>query len=89
MDGFVNNLERIELPNQLIAVLGDPLLQKLLTLKPQNEAHQRAGSWLASYGQDIMSGEGGVDPSDCLEMLKTYTSSTRVCLMKMQVGNMI
>ncbi|KAI1449808.1 Mis6-domain-containing protein [Annulohypoxylon stygium] len=77
VDGFVNNLERIELPNQLIAVLGDPLLQKLLTLKPQNEAHQRAGSWLASYGQDIMSGEGGVDPSDCLEMLKTYTSSTR------------
>ncbi|XDG02111.1 hypothetical protein ABKA04_001726 [Annulohypoxylon sp. FPYF3050] len=77
VDGFVNNLERIELPNQLIAVLGDPLLQKLLTLKPQNEAHQRAGSWLASYGQDIMSGEGGVDPSDCLEMLKIYASSTR------------
>ncbi|KAI0897907.1 Mis6-domain-containing protein [Annulohypoxylon nitens] len=77
VDGFVNNLERIELPNQLIAVLGDPLLQKLLILKPQNEAHQRAGSWLASYGQDIMSGEGGVDPSDCLEMLKTYASSTR------------
>ncbi|KAI1096815.1 Mis6-domain-containing protein [Rostrohypoxylon terebratum] len=77
VDGFVNNLERIELPNQLIAVLGDPLLQKLLMLKPQNEAHQRASSWLASYGQDIMSGEGGVDPTDCLEMLKTYASSTK------------
>ncbi|KAI2473805.1 Mis6-domain-containing protein [Annulohypoxylon bovei var. microspora] len=77
VDGFVNNLERIELPNQLIAVLGDPLLQKLLTLKPHSEAHQRASSWLSSYGQDIMSGEGGVDPSDCLEMLNAYASSTR------------
>ncbi|KAI1214986.1 Mis6-domain-containing protein [Annulohypoxylon truncatum] len=77
VDGFVNNLERIELPNQLIAVLGDPLLQKLLTLKPHSEAHQRASSWLASYGQDLMSGEGAVDTNDCLEMLKSYASSTR------------
>ncbi|KAI0129232.1 Mis6-domain-containing protein [Hypoxylon sp. NC0597] len=77
VDGFVNNLEKIELPNQLIAVLGDPLLQKLLILKPDIEAHQRVGSWLASYGQDLMSGEPGVDPEDCLEMLKTYVSNTK------------
>ncbi|OTA92290.1 hypothetical protein M434DRAFT_396534 [Hypoxylon sp. CO27-5] len=77
VDGFVNNLEKVELPNQLIAVLGDPLLQKLLILKPDNEAHQRVGSWLASYGQDLMSGEPGVDPRDCLEILKAYVSSTK------------
>ncbi|KAI1106073.1 Mis6-domain-containing protein [Jackrogersella minutella] len=77
VDGFVNNLERIELPNQLIAVLGDPLLQKLLILKPHSEAHQRASSWLGSYGQDLMSGEPGIDPSDCLEMLKSYVSNTK------------
>ncbi|KAI0840151.1 Mis6-domain-containing protein [Hypoxylon sp. FL0890] len=77
VDGFVNNLEKIELPNQLIAVLGDPLLQKLLMLKPDTEAHQRVGSWLASYGQDLMSGEPGVDPRDCLEMLKIYVLNTK------------
>ncbi|KAI1377312.1 Mis6-domain-containing protein [Hypoxylon crocopeplum] len=77
VNGFVNNLERIELPNQLIAVLVDPLLQKLLLLKPQAEAHQRASNWLESYGQDLMSGEPGADPSDCLEMLKTFVSSTK------------
>ncbi|KAI1391110.1 Mis6-domain-containing protein [Hypoxylon trugodes] len=77
VDGFVKNLERIELPNQLIAILGDPLLQKLFILKPQAEAHQRATSWLASYGQDLVSGEPGVDSAGGLEMLKTYTSSTK------------
>ncbi|KAI1138911.1 Mis6-domain-containing protein [Hypoxylon sp. FL0543] len=77
VDGFVNNLEKIDLPNQLIAVLGDPLLQKLLMLKPDIEAHDRVGSWLSSYGQDLMSGELGVDPRDCLEMLNTYVLSTK------------
>ncbi|KAI2623231.1 Mis6-domain-containing protein [Hypoxylon sp. NC1633] len=77
VDGFVNNFERVELPNQLIAVLGDPLLQKLLLLKPQAEAHQRASNWLASYGQDLMSGEPGINPGECLEMLKNYVMSTK------------
>ncbi|KAI8957141.1 Mis6-domain-containing protein [Daldinia sp. FL1419] len=77
VDGFVRNLERIELPNQLIAVLGDPLLQKLLVLKPDAEAHQRVSSWLASYGQDLLSGESNLDPSDGLEILKNYVTSTK------------
>ncbi|KAI0167022.1 Mis6-domain-containing protein [Hypoxylon sp. FL1284] len=77
VDGFVKNLERIELPNQLVAVLGDPLLQKLLALKPQAEAHQRASNWIASYGQDIMSGESGIEPSEGLETLRDYVSSTK------------
>ncbi|KAK6952332.1 hypothetical protein Daesc_006867 [Daldinia eschscholtzii] len=77
VDGFVKNLERIELPNQLIAVLGDPLLQKLLVLKPDAEAHQRVSSWLASYGQDLISGESNLDPTDGLEILNNYVSSTK------------
>ncbi|KAF3069076.1 Inner centromere protein mis6 [Daldinia childiae] len=77
VDGFVRNLEKIELPNQLIAVLGDPLLQKLLVLKPDAEAHQRVSSWLASYGQDLISGESNTDSSDGLEILNNYVSSTK------------
>lgn len=78
VDGFVRNIERIELPNQLIAILGDPLLQKLLSLKPHAEAHQRVSSWLASYGQDLMSGESGIDPKDSLEILNGYVLNTKV-----------
>ncbi|KAL7625494.1 hypothetical protein AAE478_004714 [Parahypoxylon ruwenzoriense] len=77
VEGFVKNLERIELPNQLIAVLGDPLLQKLLLLKPHAEAHQRASNWLASYGQDLLSGDSSEDINGSLELLETYVSSTR------------
>ncbi|KAI6090799.1 Mis6-domain-containing protein [Hypoxylon rubiginosum] len=77
VDGFVNNLEKIELPNQLIAVLGDPLLQKLLTLKPQAEAYRRTSNWLASYGQDLTSGDSGIDHTDGLEILKAYVSRTK------------
>ncbi|KAI1342636.1 Mis6-domain-containing protein [Xylariaceae sp. FL0016] len=72
VEGFVNKLESIELPNQLIAVLGDPLLQKFLYLRPQSEAHQRVGNWLSSYAQDLMSGDSDVRLSDILEILKTY-----------------
>ncbi|KAI0381712.1 Mis6-domain-containing protein [Hypomontagnella monticulosa] len=77
VDGFVRNIERIELPNQLIAILGDPLLQKLLLLKPHAEAHQRVSGWLASYGQDLMSGESGIDPKDSLEILHVYVLNTK------------
>lgn len=37
VDDFVNKLDKLELPNQLVAVLEDPLLQKLLLLKPSSK----------------------------------------------------
>ncbi|KAI0023509.1 Mis6-domain-containing protein [Xylariomycetidae sp. FL0641] len=77
VDSFVRRLEKIELPNQLIAVLSDPLFQKLLLLRPQGEAHQRASNWLSSYAQDLMSGDSDVQPVDILEVLKTYASAMR------------
>ncbi|RYC64409.1 hypothetical protein CHU98_g1776 [Xylaria longipes] len=60
VDGFVKNLEKIELPNQLIAILGDPLLQKLLLLRPRAEGHLRASNWLESYTQDLMAGDSDI-----------------------------
>lgn len=33
-DDFVKKLNKLELPNQLAAVLEDPLLQRLLALRP-------------------------------------------------------
>ncbi|KAI1075280.1 Mis6-domain-containing protein [Whalleya microplaca] len=77
VEGFVKKLETIELPNQLIAVLGDPLLQKLLVLRPQSEAHQRASNWLTSYGQDLMIDDASARSGDIFEMLKAYVSNTK------------
>ncbi|KAI0012779.1 Mis6-domain-containing protein [Xylariaceae sp. FL0662B] len=77
VEGFVKKLEIIEMPNQLIAVLGDPLLQKLLLLRPQPEAHRRASNWLISYGQDLMNGDTSAHYSGIFEVMKTYVSNTK------------
>ncbi|KAL6700050.1 Mis6 domain-containing protein [Trichoderma pleuroticola] len=55
--GFVQNMDRIELPNQLVAVLADPLLQKLLLLRPTAEAYQRIANWLSSVLQNVIDGD--------------------------------
>ncbi|RYP90185.1 hypothetical protein DL770_003721 [Monosporascus sp. CRB-9-2] len=77
VDGFVKALETIELPNQLIAVLGDPLLQKFLLLKPDAEANQRVNNWLSSYAHDMISGDSDANPLDILATLRDYVSSTK------------
>jgi centromere protein I len=76
----VGKLDTIELPNQLIAVLGDPLLQKLMQLKPNNEARQRVSNWLESYAQDVVSGEVENKALDVFVMIETYVSATKVRL---------
>ena len=48
VDSFVQRLERIQLPNQVIAVLSDPLLQKYLSLKPSAAATRRMEHWLSA-----------------------------------------
>ncbi|RYP29675.1 hypothetical protein DL767_006627 [Monosporascus sp. MG133] len=77
VDGFVKALETIELPNQLIAVLGDPLLQKLFLLKPDAEANQRVNNWLSSYAHGMISGDSDANPLDILATLRDYVSSTK------------
>ncbi|KAI3334911.1 Mis6-domain-containing protein [Ustulina deusta] len=77
VDGFVKNLEKIELPNQLIAILGDPLLQKFLFLRPQAAAHLRACNWLNSYAQDIMTGDSDARLIDILNTLNNYVTATK------------
>jgi centromere protein I len=42
VDDFVEKLDRLELPNQLAAVLDDPLLQNLLSLRPSGKLHSSA-----------------------------------------------
>ncbi|TRX96291.1 hypothetical protein FHL15_003015 [Xylaria flabelliformis] len=77
VDSFVKNLEKIELPNQLIAILGDPLLQKLLLLRPEAEGHLRACNWLESYTQDLMAGDSDIRLVDILLTLKSYVIATK------------
>ncbi|KAI9683106.1 MAG: hypothetical protein M1829_005897 [Trizodia sp. TS-e1964] len=49
---FVQKLESIDLPNQLVSALGDSLLQHFLLLRPSAAADMRIDSWLSAYFED-------------------------------------
>ncbi|VTT63741.1 unnamed protein product [Fusarium fujikuroi] len=75
---FVKNLDKLELPNQLVAVLADPLLQKLMLLRPDGESEQRLVNWLNGVLQDVR--DGDADEStffDMLDILREYVISTK------------
>ncbi|KAK7965951.1 Mis6-domain-containing protein [Apiospora aurea] len=76
-DGLVKALETIEMPNQLISVLSDPLLQKLLLLRPDAESLQRASNWLVSCAQDLVSGDGDSELEGILEIMRDYARAAR------------
>lgn len=61
-------MDRLELPNQLVAVLADPLLQKLLLLRPGAEAHQRVAGWLGAVLRDVL--DGDADEATLWEVLE-------------------
>jgi centromere protein I len=79
---FIQNLEKIELPNQLVAVIGDPLLQNLLQLKSNNTIKRRIDNWLTAFFEDqLESGDlTGNALLDMLAAIKEYASFTKVCL---------
>ncbi|KAK4167996.1 centromere protein I [Cladorrhinum sp. PSN259] len=75
---FVQNLEKIEMPTQLVAVLADPLLQKFLLLRPDAEAFSRVSNWLMACVGDVASGDA--DPAlwlDMVEVIRDYALSTK------------
>lgn len=79
VDRFVQAIEKIELPNQLVACLADPLLQKLMQLRPDESNYRRVSAWIVAFGQDVLNGEVG--ESHLLEMLaimKEYVSRMKV-----------
>ena len=78
-ESLVNNLEKIELPNQLVAVLADPLLQKLLLLRPDAEGSTRISNWLLACLSDVTSGDA--EPGlllDMLDVVHEYAVATKV-----------
>lgn len=79
VDNFVANLEKLELPNQLAAVLADPLLQKLLFLRPAGESDERVNNWVYAAAQDVVNGDAGdFSLADLLRVLHEYVTKTKV-----------
>ena len=77
----MRHLERIELPNQLVAVIGDPLLQKFLQLKYSETISRRIDNWLLAFFEDQLeaSYSSASNIMNMLEAIQDYTRYTKVC----------
>ncbi len=62
-----------------MAVLADPLLQKLLLLRPDAEGSARISNWLLACLDDVTSGDA--EPElllDMLDVVREYAVATKV-----------
>lgn len=72
-------MEKLELPNQLVAVLADPLLQKLLILRPSAESYQRIANWLNAVLQDVIDGDADQATLwEVLHVVRDFVVQTKV-----------
>jgi centromere protein I len=83
VDDFVEKLDRIEAPGQMISFLTDPLLQKYVELKPSPVTSARIDLWLSACLEDLYEAErlGNGEPQylkQILESLRIHASSTKV-----------
>ncbi|KXH60690.1 hypothetical protein CSAL01_11230 [Colletotrichum salicis] len=77
-DRLVQTVEKIELPNQLAAVLADPLLQKFVALKKDDAASKRVVHWIDAVLEDVLNGNAD-DKSfaETMEMLEEYVARVK------------
>ncbi|KZL81610.1 mis6 domain-containing protein, partial [Colletotrichum incanum] len=71
-------IEKIELPNQLAAVLADPLLQKFIALKKDDTASKRVVHWIDAVLDDVLN--GNADDKlfrETMEILAEYVSRVK------------
>ncbi|KAF2146035.1 uncharacterized protein K452DRAFT_315297 [Aplosporella prunicola CBS 121167] len=84
-DDLIKSLDKVELPNQILASLKDPLLQKYLILKSSDVAARRLEFWLECFLRDALdaTADGSGAPSDLNELLEgllSYTKATKILL---------
>ncbi|KAK1655196.1 Mis6-domain-containing protein [Colletotrichum phormii] len=77
-DRLAQTVEKIELPNQLAAVLADPLLQKFVALKKDDAASKRVVHWIDAVLEDVLN--GNVDDksfAETMELLEEYVARVK------------
>lgn len=84
VEHFVEKVDRIELPNQIISTLGDSMAQKYLHLVQSEAAHHRLDEWLKNFLQDQLELIQGEDEDDSeildhvLSFIAGYSAYTKV-----------
>ncbi|KAK1995855.1 Mis6-domain-containing protein [Colletotrichum falcatum] len=77
-DRLAQTIEKVELPNQLAAVLVDPLLQKFIALKNDHVASKRVVHWIDAALEDVLNGNADEKLfKETMEVLADYVSRVK------------
>lgn len=77
-EGLASNLEKVELPDHLVAVLVDPLLQKFMMLRPDKDL-KRVSAWMNVQMAEILNGDADEDTiTNTLKVIREYAQNTMV-----------
>lgn len=77
-ESLAANLEKVELPDHLVAVLIDPLLQKFMMLRPDLNL-KRASAWMDVQIAEILSGDADDRAiEETLRIVLEYAQTTKV-----------
>lgn len=77
-ESLAANLEKVELPDHLVAVLVDPLLQKFMMLRPDLDL-KRASAWMNVQLAEILSGDADDRAiEETLRIILEYARTTKV-----------
>lgn len=92
VDHFVDKIDKIELPNQIISTLGDNIAQKYLFLVEPEAASRRLDDWLKSFLSDQLDAtQNDADDENeslgyILSLCVVYVRYTKVCISPIAPG---
>ncbi|KUI71262.1 Centromere protein I [Cytospora mali] len=76
-ESLASNLEKVELPDHLVAVLVDPLLQKFMMLRPDQNL-KRALAWMDAQIGEILNGDADDEAvENTLRVIYEFARSTK------------
>ena len=83
VDDFVQRLNKLETPNQMISVLDDSLLQKYLALTDDEKSQRRIDNWLSLFLDSQLQAEDDWEESnrafrEVLEKILSFARYTKV-----------
>ncbi|ROV87495.1 hypothetical protein VMCG_10501 [Cytospora schulzeri] len=76
-ESLVSNLEKVEVPDHLVAVLVDPLLQKFMMLRPDQDL-RRALTWMDTQVGEALNGDADDETvENTLKIIHEFARSTK------------
>lgn len=77
-ESLAANLEKIELPDHLVAALVDPLMEKFMMLRPDKDK-KRIWAWMDTLIGEVLNGDAdGETAANALSVIHEYMRVTKV-----------